>query len=443
MASFQQEDDTSVLEAALSFVDEFDFDADGLTDSSSVSYPQLPREVMPAPSQKLAITASTESPTSLSKEEKHRLRAEKKRMLRKAGIYSDPNRARNEQTREIAFLREQLEKLQLDLQVLQKTKKNGIIALHSTTQRLSLWQEQAIRQRRKREQAECDNVRLKLAVERQKKMADSLGLLVRKRTRQLNNECAALINQCCIERPTIDVSYFCGDVEDFRELFYRIDGAYRDLDAIFASNGLANRSIPIQDVQMREDVDGKYLEFFTYKDLPFGLQDTAQASWDYFKGAEKHMAYGNLYEKSAKNLDDPYTIIEEFTKEVYSNSSKADVKMQQVVRRYVEEDRDIVIRVSHAAPIEVKNKVLRGLTHNVRGFSVAKRSPASTPKCELTQLQLCTQIALEMKDGAAYNPKNVRALTNFLIVHGLKNTVVNREYIENILADRALKHRIE
>ncbi|KUF96906.1 hypothetical protein AM588_10006325 [Phytophthora nicotianae] len=328
MASFQQEDDTSVLEAALSFVDEFDFDADGLTDSSSVSYPQLPREVMPAPSQKLAITASTESPTSLSKEEKHRLRAEKKRMLRKAGIYSDPNRARNEQTREIAFLREQLEKLQLDLQVLQKTKKNGIIALHSTTQRLSLWQEQAIRQRRKREQAECDNVRLKLAVERQKKMADSLGLLVRKRTRQLN-------------------------------------------------------------------------------------------------------------------LDDPYTIIEEFTKEVYSNSSKADVKMQQVVRRYVEEDRDIVIRVSHAAPIEVKNKVLRGLTHNVRGFSVAKRSPASTPKCELTQLQLCTQIALEMKDGAAYNPKNVRALTNFLIVHGLKNTVVNREYIENILADRALKHRIE
>ncbi|ETI40116.1 hypothetical protein, variant 1 [Phytophthora nicotianae CJ01A1] len=417
MASFQQEDDTSVLEAALSFVDEFDFDADGLTASSSVSYPQLPREVMPAPSQKLAITASTESPTSLSKEEKHRLRAEKKRMLRKAGIYSDPNRARNEQTREIAFLREQLEKLQLDLQ--------------------------AIRQRRKREQAECDNVRLKLAVERQKKMADSLGLLVRKRTRQLNNECAALINQCCIERPTIDVSYFCGDVEDFRELFYRIDGAYRDLDAIFASNGLANRSIPIQDVQMREDVDGKYLEFFTYKDLPFGLQDTAQASWDYFKGAEKHMAYGNLYEKSAKNLDDPYTIIEEFTKEVYSNSSKADVKMQQVVRRYVEEDRDIVIRVSHAAPIEVKNKVLRGLTHNVRGFSVAKRSPASTPKCELTQLQLCTQIALEMKDGAAYNPKNVRALTNFLIVHGLKNTVVNREYIENILADRALKHRIE
>jgi hypothetical protein len=51
--------------------------------------------------------------------------------------------------------------------------------------RFSLWQEQATRQRRRREQAECDNVRLRLAVERQRKVADSLGVLVRKRTRQL------------------------------------------------------------------------------------------------------------------------------------------------------------------------------------------------------------------------------------------------------------------
>lgn len=128
---------------------------------------------------------------------------------------------------------------------------------------------------------------------------------------------------------------------------------------------------------------------------------------------------------------------------MYSNSSKADVKMHQVVRRYAEEERDIVIRVSHAAPIEVRNKMLRGLTHNVRGFAVTKRSPASTSSRVLTQLQLCTQIALELKEGATCNQKNVRALTNFLIVHGLKNTIVNREYIENTLADRALRHRLK
>ncbi|KAG7391182.1 hypothetical protein PHYPSEUDO_005543 [Phytophthora pseudosyringae] len=459
MTSFQQADDTSVVEAALSFLDEFEFDAGGVNASAVVSSPQRPQELAPTLPRALAIAAASEPP---SNKEKRRLRAEKKRLLRKAGVYSDPNRSRNEQTREVAFLREQMEKLQLDLQVLQRQRKNkkkkkkkesgaqALIAPHpATTERPSLWQEQATRQRRRREQAECDNVRLKLAVERQRKVADSLGVLVRKRTRQVvgyfgydNNECAALINQCCVEHPSIDVSNFCGDVGDFWELFFRLDGAYRDMDAVFAANGLAGMSIPSQDVHMREGVDGKYLEFFTYKDLPFGLQDTAQASWEYFRGAEKHMAYGNLYEKSAKNLDDPFTVIEEFTKEVYSNNSRADVKMRQVVRRYVEADRDVVIRVSHAAPIEVKNKMLRGLTHNVRGFAVTKRSPASTPRCELTQLQLCTQIALEVNDGATYDPKNVRALTNFLIVHGVKNTLVNREYIENALADRALRRKM-
>ncbi|KAG6609525.1 putative lysosomal beta glucosidase [Phytophthora cinnamomi] len=438
MATSLQEDDEGVFEAALSFVDEFEFESGDAMSSLSVLSPQRRQEVPPTLSIGLAMDDAAQP---LSREEKRRRRAEKKRLLRQAGVYSDPNRARNEQTREIAFLREQMEKLQLDLQVLQarQTQKGGVRALARVTtrkQRPSVWQEQAVRQRRRREQAECDNVRLRLAVERQKKVADSLGVLIRKRTRQLNNECASLINQCCVSHPAIAVLDFCGDVEEFRGLFYLLDEAYRGMDAVFGANGLATTSIPMGDVHMREGVDGKYLEFSTYKDLPFGLQDTAQASWEYFKGAEKHMAYGHLYEKMAKSLDEPYTVIEEFTKEVYSNSSRADVKMRQVVRRYVEEDRDVVIRVSHAAPIEVKNKMLRGLTHNVRGFAVAKRSPASTPKQELTQLQLCTQIALELNDG--YDPQNVRALTNFLIAHGLKNTVVNCEYIENALADNAL-----
>lgn len=193
MTSFQQDDDASVFKAALSFVDEFEFDAVDATALPCVSSTQPHQELVPTPTQMLAIAAAAlKSSPTVSKEEKRRLRAEKKRLLRKAGIYSDPNRVRNEQTREIAYLREQMEKLQLDLHVLQKhskkKKKSGaqaLIAMHPTTQSPTLWQEQAIRQQRRREQAECDNVRLKLAVERQRKVADALGVLVRKRTRQL------------------------------------------------------------------------------------------------------------------------------------------------------------------------------------------------------------------------------------------------------------------
>lgn len=138
-----------------------------------------------------------------------------------------------------------------------------------------------------------------------------------------------------------------------------------------------------------------------------------------------------------QNLDEPYTIIEDFSKEVYSNSSRADVKVKQVVRRYVELERDIVIWVSHCTPVEVKHKLLRGLAYNFRGYAITKRSPSSTPGNELTQLQLCSLISLDQDEKTKYGTDNVRALTNFLVVHAAKNILMHREHIENTIRSRS------
>lgn len=81
---------------------------------------------------------------------------------------------------------------------------------------------------------------------------------------------------------------------------------------------------------------------------------------------------------SQQNLDEPYTIIEDFTKELYSNNSRADIKVKQVMRRYVEPDRDVVIWMSHVSPTEIKHKMLRGLAYHLRGYALTKRSPASS-----------------------------------------------------------------
>lgn len=120
----------------------------------------------------------------------------RKKLLRRAGIYSDPNRARNVRTREIALLREQIEKLQIDLHTLQsrqtqgqdgtKSKSDCALVRKSCKSQISgMWQDQALRQQRRREEAERDNVRLKLAVERQRKVANSLQNLMKKRANQL------------------------------------------------------------------------------------------------------------------------------------------------------------------------------------------------------------------------------------------------------------------
>lgn len=98
-------------------------------------------------------------------------------------------------------------------------------------------------------------------------------------------------NQLCL------VLDFHGDIGAFRDLFGHLEAAYAEIDAVLEANGLATMEIPTNDVHIRGGVDGKYLEFFSNKVMPFGMRDTAEAGWDHFKGVEKHCGNGGIYEK--------------------------------------------------------------------------------------------------------------------------------------------------
>ncbi|RLN52813.1 hypothetical protein BBJ29_000754 [Phytophthora kernoviae] len=285
---------------------------------------------------------------------------------------------------------------------------------------------------------------------------------MQKRTSQLVAECYSL---AIAESQIVHVLDFRGDIGEFQGLFRHLHAAYRELNAIFEANGLATMNITPSHVHMRGGVDGKYMEFFTHKVLPFEMHDTTEVMWDHFKGVKKHIGHSSIYEKTAKvttlemptfasdgecltnalheqDLDEPYTIVEDFTMAVHSNNARADVRVKQVVRRYVEKDRDIVIWVSSAVPIEVKHKILHGLAYHFRGYTVIKRSPASTADRELSELQLCSLISLDQDPETVYDSDTIRALTHFLIVHGAQGIRAHRELIENALVDRSLRHRL-
>ncbi|RLN85021.1 hypothetical protein BBO99_00000867 [Phytophthora kernoviae] len=476
MTFFPVDDDTSAFEAALSFVDEYEQEPgvlqwvsgepilpmqgqDELMSISCDSKPaadyidtiaSLSGDDDHASSRIVQTSGCTAPMGAVSDKDKKRRRQainERKKLLRKAGVYGDPNRVRKQRTRDIVSLRQQMEKLQIDLETLKSGKTlqpsaGSLVLMRPGMQVPSMWKELAERQRHRRETSEHDNVRLRLAVERQRKVADSLSRLLQKRTSQVVNECSPLVNLSYTEPHVVHVLDYSGDVGEFQGLFRRLDTAYHELDAVFEANGLARMEISPNDIHMREGVDSKYLEFFTHKVLPFGVNDTAETTWEHFKGGKKHMGYSSLYEKTAKDLDKPYTIVENFTKEVYSNNARADVSVKQVVRRFVEKDRDIVIWVSRAVPVEIRHKMLRGLAYHFRGYAITKRSPASTPGRELSQLQLCSLISLDQDTDTTYDPVNLRALTNFLIVHAAQNIRAHRELIENALVDRSLRHRL-
>ncbi|RLN52811.1 hypothetical protein BBJ29_000752 [Phytophthora kernoviae] len=375
----------------------------------------------------------------------------RKKMLRKAGVYGNPNRARNERKLEIAYLSEKVGQLELELGQLQdkpeqalmavvtmETQEDGENARASTSEAevSSIWKGLATRQRYRREKAERENVRLKIIIESQIKVAKSFESLLVKRAQEQMAKCSSIQTPDTHPGRTLD---FRTDAAEFQDLLEHLDAAYRNVDAIFAANGLADMEMTQQDVHVREGVDGMYLEVFSNKVIPFGLQTTADATWNHFKGSEKHR--GILYAKAAQNLETPDTIIENFSKELFAENSSTDVRVKQIVRRYVEAERVVIVWVATLTPVEIKRKMFEpyaGLTSHHRNYAVIKRPKASTTEQELSLLQLVSHVSLGTKDAAIYDAKFVRTFTDFLLSNAARNIKADQELIENVLMDQTL-----
>jgi hypothetical protein len=115
--------------------------------------------------------------------------------------------------------------------------------------------------------------------------------------------------------------------------------------------------------------------------------------------------------------------------------------VKQVIRRYVEPDREVVVWAATIAPIEIKRKAFAGLMSHHRNYAVIKRAKASAPERELSLLQLVAHVSLDTKESTIYDPNYVRALTDFLLSNAAGNIKADQELIENVLMDQKLQQR--
>lgn len=146
-----------------------------------------------------------------------------------------------------------------------------------------------------------------------------------------------------------------------------------------------------------------------------------------------------LYVSFVQNLDTPYTIIEHFSKELVAGNSSTDVRIKQIVRRYVEADREIVVWVASIAPVDITQKPFGGFTSRHRNYAVIKRAKASMPQHQLSLLQLVSHGMLDTQTGTIYDPKYIRALTDFLLNDAARNIKADQQLIENVLMDQMLR----
>jgi hypothetical protein len=140
-------------------------------------------------------------------------------------------------------------------------------------------------------------------------------------------------------------------------------------------------------------------------------------------------------------LDESDTIVENFAKEMYVGSTHAMFRVKQVLRRYVEEDRVVVVFISIKTPLEVVDEPFAGLTHRHQCYAVAKRSsvPESQSGGKRCLLQMCSLVSLEHGQEQPEKDSPVMgAMTKFMMGAAANSITASQELIVNALMDNAV-----
>uniref|UniRef100_H3GX72 Uncharacterized protein n=1 Tax=Phytophthora ramorum TaxID=164328 RepID=H3GX72_PHYRM len=149
-----------------------------------------------------------------------------------------------------------------------------------------VWTEIAARQYQERRRVELENIRLKLILEGQIKMAKSLEKMLTKRTSLRHR------------KPTST------EEEDEAAIFARLEkeleSALNEVDVVFEANGLARMEKTYADAQVRHENGTTVMEIFANKVVPFSVEATGHAVWEHFVHSMDHIPSRFVYQKQLK-----------------------------------------------------------------------------------------------------------------------------------------------
>ncbi|RLN95913.1 hypothetical protein BBJ28_00010521 [Nothophytophthora sp. Chile5] len=306
-----------------------------------------------------------------------------------------------------------------------------------------VWTEIAARQYQERRRAELENIRLKLILEGQIKMAKSLEKMLTKRTslRVMESIQGKYLTSLQHRKPTPS------DEEDeaiiFERLQKKLETALEDLDAVFEANGLARMEKPYGDAQLRRENGSTILEIYANKVMPFGVQATGQAVWEHFSHAMDHIPSRFVYQKQLKNLetrDD--MLVESFGLElVGSRNATAAFRVRQIRRKFTLADRVVIASRVYSEALELSAEPTKGVRLHEKGFTVVKPFlNASGRRGAL--VQTCYIFRPVIYGHIEDRERILTTLTDFLL-DSVPNTInSSNQMIKNFLLDGALRHRV-
>uniref|UniRef100_A0AAV1UGU4 M96 mating-specific protein family n=1 Tax=Peronospora matthiolae TaxID=2874970 RepID=A0AAV1UGU4_9STRA len=365
---------------------------------------------------------------------------------------SSRNRARDQEQRELLLLREQVVDLQQKLEALLEIRGPAVVAPGDVLASISarektekedkvavVWKEMAGHQLKQRLKSERENRQLKVAIEGQIKVVKSLEKTLQ--TKATTNA----IESCLGADPILKRMHIStpdrSDAGVFVDLMAGVDEAYKEVDAVLRDNGLDTKESSFSDAEMHRGADGFYIQIFASKVLPFDVVSTGTAAWRYFSRSMEHVSprfLDHMDHQDTKAKDD--TIVESFGMELQAKGTQANYNVKQIVRRYVEDDRVVVVWRSYIDPVSFAGKSVCGAEFQEKGYLIVRQPRTSSSQFAL--LQTCYFISPALPMRSLPNECSITGeLTDFVLSGTEANIASCHQTIENILFNETVKTR--
>lgn len=134
------------------------------------------------------------------------------------------------------------------------------------------------------------------------------------------------------------------------------------------------------------------------------------------------------------------TVVQGFGMELHANGTKADFRVKQILRRFVEDEREVIVWRSFIDPVEFSGEPLTGAEFLEKGYIVIKRANSSSTG-DFSLLQSCFIVTPELPIRSLHEGAITGALTDFVLSGTAATVAASHQMIENVLFDQAMKAR--
>lgn len=127
--------------------------------------------------------------------------------------------------------------------------------------------------------------------------------------------------------------------------------------------------------------------------------------------------------------------------ELHAKRTTADFRVRQVMRRYVDENRVVIVWRSFIDPVEFSSQPTGGIRFHEQGYIVTRRPSTMSP--DFTLMQSCFIMIPEVDERMPEQENKAGELTDFFLDYLARNIGLIHQMIENCLMDETLKSSME